>query len=58
MVFLYRHYVELMLKSLIFAFNEPAVRRITGSAELGPEDFRSLRRIRFRRYGIDCDRSF
>jgi hypothetical protein len=28
--FLYRHYVELMLKSLIFAFNEPNWRRRIG----------------------------
>jgi hypothetical protein len=33
-VFLYRHYVELMLKNVIFAFDEPEMRNITGAAEL------------------------
>lgn len=33
-VFLYRHYVELMLKNVIFAFDEPEMRSITGAAEL------------------------
>jgi hypothetical protein len=41
-VFLYRHHVELMLKNLIFAFNDPAVRRVTESEELSKEDRDSL----------------
>jgi hypothetical protein len=33
-VFLYRHYVELVLKNVIIAFDEPEMRNITGAAEL------------------------
>jgi hypothetical protein len=41
-LFLYRHHVELMLKNLIFAFDEPGVRRLTGAAELSLDDQKSL----------------
>jgi len=37
-VFLYRHHVELILKNLIFAFSEPAVRRVTKSEELSEKE--------------------
>jgi hypothetical protein len=43
-VFLYRHHVELMLKNLIFAFSEPAVRRVTESEELSKKDRDRLRK--------------
>lgn len=41
-VFLYRHHVELMLKNLISAFDEPAIRRATGVEQLTEEDRASL----------------
>ena len=37
-VFLYRHHVELILKNLIVAFSDPAVRRVTGSKEISEKD--------------------
>jgi len=43
-VFLYRHHVELMLKNLIFAFSEPAVRRVTECEELSKEDRDTLKK--------------
>lgn len=42
-IFLYRHHVELMLKNLIVTFNEPGLRSITGSQELGAEHLGNLR---------------
>lgn len=43
-VFLYRHHVELMLKSLILAFDHPAVRSITGAEPLTETEHKTLRR--------------
>jgi hypothetical protein len=40
--FLYRHHVELMLKNLILAFDQPAVRRITQLQELTESARKSL----------------
>jgi hypothetical protein len=42
-LFLYRHHVELMLKNLILAFDEPGVRRATGMGELNAAEIRNLR---------------
>lgn len=41
-VFLYRHYIELMLKKLILASDEPGVRSITQAAQLSESDCASL----------------
>jgi hypothetical protein len=41
-MFLYRHHVELMLKNLIFAFDEPCVRRVTGAEELSADNRNKL----------------
>jgi hypothetical protein len=41
-VFLYRHHVELMLKSLIYAFDHPSVRQNTGAHELDEADRKNL----------------
>jgi len=41
-VFLYRHHVELMLKNLILAFDEPGVRAVTGAEAFRDEDRNSL----------------
>ena len=42
LVFLYRHHVELMLKNLILAFDEPGVRWVTQAELLSEEDRESL----------------
>ena len=41
-VFLYRHCIELMLKRLILAFDEPSVRRYTGAEQLNDTDLGDL----------------
>ncbi len=43
-VFLYRHTVELMLKRLILAFDDPSVRRVTGEEQRTDDYFAALRR--------------
>jgi hypothetical protein len=41
-VFLYRHCIELMLKRLILAFDDPSVRRYTGAEPLSDTDLAEL----------------
>ena len=44
LVFLYRHTVELMLKRLILAFDDPRVRRVTGEEQRADNYWTTLRR--------------
>jgi hypothetical protein len=41
-VFLYRHHAELMLKGLIFAFDDPEMRRITQAEKLSEPERKKL----------------